>query len=305
MLLKGDSIMDQVSQGEIVRLSLLETLLLSNRVLMAAKLPARCTEEATKMIQWSEINNKSGLKHLHDQLENLSFSEMELVEVNNSKAIINANNSSVLISGPPALDLACAKAVNNEIGVVSVKNISNIYPFSDYLSIKAAHRGFIGLLIYPWLDTNKNNNHNEINYHTKLTIPNDNGKTIIERSSTIAPKVLADVFLNKDICTSNLSKDQILTILGNAFVNNVEDSVEILPGELLLICIKKDFMEKEIIENIKSIFEKSPDNKSQNIYYPKEILTQQEKVTKEGLMIDRVVWDKLVEFGDQILVKES
>lgn len=96
------------------------------RVFRAAGFSSGCAMRAAAMVQHAEVYHGIGLQMLHRQLDQIMDdtepSEFDVRQGPEGVLLLNATDDTALTAGPPAMDLACAEAMEHGIGVVWMPN---------------------------------------------------------------------------------------------------------------------------------------------------------------------------------------
>jgi hypothetical protein len=119
--------------------------------LHGAGLQLGVAEEAAETILFQEAINGNGVKALLSMLKE-GLAANERVSVVHSDDIIlglDAHNATALVDAAAALDMACSRALSNEIGLGAavVLNASHTDLLNE-MTIRCAERGLLGLLLW-------------------------------------------------------------------------------------------------------------------------------------------------------------
>lgn len=120
------------------------------RLLRVAGVSSGCAMRAAAMVQHAEVYHGIGLRMLHRQLVQIEGgaadpSGIEVSHGPEGALLLDAAGGTALAAGPPALDLACAGAMERGVGVVWIQNAYSL-SFLDELAYRAAASGLVCVL---------------------------------------------------------------------------------------------------------------------------------------------------------------
>lgn len=121
------------------------------RVFRAAGVSSGCAMRAAAMVQHAEVYHGTGLRMLHRQLDlirggHADPSGLEVSHGPEGALLLDVAGGTALAAGPPALDLACAEAMERGVGVVWIQNARGL-SLLDELAYRAAVTGELVCLV--------------------------------------------------------------------------------------------------------------------------------------------------------------
>ena len=147
--------MNAVPHTKEVPVSVREVSDVTYRVLRSAGIPSGCAMRAAAMVQHAEVYHGIGLRMLHRRLDLAeSGADPAALEVGSGTAdmlTIDATGTSALVAGPPALDLARARAASEGASAVWLPGVRDA-SLLDELAYRAAASGLICILSWAVSD---------------------------------------------------------------------------------------------------------------------------------------------------------
>jgi LDH2 family malate/lactate/ureidoglycolate dehydrogenase len=305
-----------------MKVSTLEILNLSKHVLQAIKFPIGYANTASHNILWGEILEGRGLSSLKahcNEIENKKINQPQFIINSGKVASIDGQNNSILLTGLCALDLACSKASKLGLGVAHVTN-SIGFPYLYHIANLANQRDYLCLILSGLKETDAS-----YSKGTNIFLPTTDGPYIIDSKMKHPPKLLNifkeqllfNVFeqqwewktfmnFNKPIEAKikNGSVELISQIL--AYSCQAEEEHNNGADDLVVFCLKLNTM-SDIERIAKRIIDLISNEQSKHIQMWKSIdhLQIWDTAVKEGIEVDEILWNELLEFRKAVFVPNS
>lgn len=281
---------------------------ITKRVFRAAQLPASYSISAAEMVRYAELYHGTGVTLLHRQLTSLEAGLQKRPRViyeGEGVALMDGGGQHVFFSAPSALDLVCAKAEEQGIGVVSVTHTKGGLGLLEQLADRAAQRGLICLLVIGGSSQKDEFPHT---HQTIIALPNPNAPLIFQASLQMPS--YAHVELAKAVHGSDLTLS-VSELLTGAFSHPTPENQLPLMDTFLFLCYfphnDADLpqLEMALLQHAAALAAHPAADCKPKVWLPEERVTIYEQANQERLSVDATIWSEVKAFGERILVSTS
>jgi LDH2 family malate/lactate/ureidoglycolate dehydrogenase len=299
-----------------MKLSVREVLDLSERCFRAAGFADGAARANAESIWWTELTKGSGLTLLHELLDELQDLDRGRLARRRDGAVpvVDGAEQPSIVSGTPTLDLCCARAERRGLGLT----YTTVAPGDDtvaalgHVAHAAAERGLQSVVLYA----------NRVGDAVTITGEPARPHPLVGEADLAAPSVAHATILDAiddgptdhsiDLLTHALfdgdGGDDAAATADGRLVNRLLDDATTpvegrpdVPAGFVTICFDPTHPTQP--RRAERAFREGTDA-STDVFRPEQIGTRADRLLREGVDIERSVWEDIFEYSSDVLAPE-
>ncbi len=289
------------------------------RVLRATGTSSGCAMRAAAMVQHAEVYHGIGLQMLHRQLDLITGdtapSGLDVLHGPESALFLDALGGTALVAGPPAMDLACAEAMEHGFGVVWMQHARGLSLLEELVYRAAAYEDLVCVL--SWAMSNSDDEPLGES-RTVISGPGPGGPIVAEHALS-GPSVLAAAaagLLEKgepdakgngeDLIAELLStegEEGARKLIESSLSENEAEENTLVPGAVL-ICVRVQDAAEAWLEPLLWQAVEQANHHDVRIRTRADLDRTWEEACASGVELDSETWSELYEAAGRMLVSE-
>lgn len=279
------------------------------RILRAGGMSSGCAMRAADMVQHAEVYHGIGLSMLHRRLDLVEHgADSPALEVGRGAAdtlMIDTAGASALVAGPPALDLARARATQEGAGSVWLSGLRDL-SLLDELPYRAAASSFVCILSWAVSDSAEELGRGR----TVVAGPGSDGIMAVERSLSAPSRLLQAVANSATGSAENTlpgvrelaNPEKAETVIKDALASDDTDPTMVATGAALL-CIQtpSEGWFEPLLRRLVGL-EDFPEARTRT---HTDLIRQWEITCAQGLSMNADSWSEVYEAAGRMLAPET
>lgn len=304
-----------------MKLSSREVFQLADRCLASTGLPSGASKANAKSIWWTEVYKECGLTTLHRIIEEsptLDPAKLSLEDQTSSFSIIESGDQPSIVSSTAALDFSCSQAKQEGIGITysSIPETDSSFPTIGHTAYNAANRGMVSLILTACPDGSRSfigvpSRSHPIIAEMKLNGPSSSYTKLLDVIDSglyrqrHCPLVQAFFEPGEGSGRSATDAATLKQLLEDAIESDPE-GVDSSERGFFTICIDPNHPQSSTeIQRVADRFVDQQADALTSVYRPSEIGEKGRVLIKEGIDVEKHVWEELFEFSNGIFAPDS